>query len=46
MNIDFGDDGIFPCRLAAVVVLKSHDDPTHETYQLLPLRRPMSPQCC
>ena len=33
MNIDFGDDGIFLCRLAAVVVLKSPDDPTRETYQ-------------
>ena len=35
MNIDFGDDGIFPCWLSAVVVLKSPDDPTRETYQLV-----------
>ena len=35
MKIDFGDDGICPCRLAAVVVLKSPDDPTRQTYQLV-----------
>ena len=35
MEIDFGDDGIFPCRLAAVVVSKSPDDPTRKTYQLV-----------
>ena len=36
INIDFGDDGIFPCCwLSALVVLKSPDDPTRETYQLV-----------